>query len=86
MQPNSSELEGECILKSSPKERILAVERILQQRRCVSTTEIMLALEREYDIRADRKSIYDDIAVLTKFMPIETIGRSQSFRYVLSTF
>ncbi len=74
-------------VRSSPKERILAVERILQRQRAgVSTAEILGALEREYDIVADRKSIYDDISVLTKYLPIDIVGRGANFRYVLTTF
>lgn len=67
-------------MRSSPKERILAVERIIQRRRSFTTPEILEELERKYDIRADRKSIYDDIAVLTRYLPIVVVGK----RYALA--
>ena len=70
----------------SGKERILCVERIIQARRTVSVPQILGDLERKYDIHADRKTIYDDIAVLTQFMPITTCGAGHSHKYVLTEF
>lgn len=56
--------------RSTPKERVLAVERILQSRQTVTMKDIISELSKRYDIEAERKSIYDDIAVLTVYMPI----------------
>ena len=72
-------------MKSSPKERILAVERILyRHREGISMKEILAALEREYDIKAERKSIYDDLAVLTRYLPIDVDSSPGRYtRYVL---
>ena len=70
-------------MRSCPKERILAVERIITRRGRVSTNEILRSLDLLYDIQADRKSVYDDIAVLTRFLPIYTEGYGRYFVYVL---
>ena len=69
--------------KSDIKYRVLAMERIFQKRRCVTTTELQRILELEYDISVERKTVYDDIAVLTRFMPIDVVGRGRSHKYVL---
>ena len=70
-------------MRSSPKERILAVERILLSRRSVTTRQILDDLERNYDIRADRKSIYDDIAALTRHLNIRLIGGGSARKYIV---
>jgi hypothetical protein len=57
-------------MKSPCKERILAVERILTTRP-KTVPEILMCLEMRYDILAERKTIYDDIAVLTMYMNIQ---------------
>ena len=51
------------------KRRILAIERMLTKHKRLTTPEILRRLEKEYDITAERKAIYDDIAVLTTFLP-----------------
>ena len=58
--------------KSEHYTKILAVERILQSRREVTIKQIIDALENQYGIRSERKSIYSNIAILTLFMPINT--------------
>lgn len=55
--------------KSDSRERILAVERILDNRP-QTVREISQRLEREYDIECDRKVIYQDIAALSRFIPV----------------
>lgn len=52
------------------KERILAVERILSKKP-KNAKEILNCLYYRYGIKAERKAIYDDIAVLTKFINIQ---------------
>lgn len=49
--------------------RLLAVERIIGKTP-VTLPQILDRLEWEYDITADRKTIYQDIAALTLFIPI----------------
>ena len=56
----------------SSLERILAIERIMQENHYgISVGEIIDALENRYGIIAKRKCIYNCIAVLTRFMPID---------------
>ena len=54
---------------SDIRERILAVERILNDHP-QTVREISQRLEREYDIKCDRKVIYQDIYALSRYMPI----------------
>ena len=56
--------------KSNGKERILAVERILSTRP-KKTQQILNILQYEYDIIAEIKAIYNDIAILSKFINIQ---------------
>ena len=52
--------------------KILAVERIIQDNPYgITTKEILDKLDKLYGIKAERKSIYENIAVLTRFMPID---------------
>lgn len=54
-------------------ERILAVERIVQASpNGITVKQIIEKLEKNYGIAAERKSIYNVINELTKFMPINT--------------
>lgn len=53
------------------KERILAVERILSKRP-KNAKEILSCLYCRYGIKAERKAIYDNVAVLTKYINIQT--------------
>lgn len=72
--------------KSDIKNRILAIERIFQRKKAVTTSEIQRILCIEYDIEVERKTVYDDIAVLTRFMPIDVVGGGCSHKYVLREF
>lgn len=54
-------------------EKILAVERIIQASpNGITVKQIIEKLEKTYGITAERKSLYSNIAELTKFMPINT--------------
>ena len=56
--------------------KILALERIIQKNaNGITTKQIIDALYNQYDITVDRKTIYGNIAVLTRFMPINTKSR-----------
>ena len=70
--------------RTSPtKIRVLAIERMLANGRRMSTAEIQQELERKYDIRAEKKTIYDDIIALNMFVPIEsTPGPGGGFQIV----
>jgi predicted DNA-binding transcriptional regulator YafY len=70
--------------KTSPtKIRILAIERMLAGGRRMKVKEIQRELERKYEIYANREAIFDDIAALNMFMPIEsTRGPAGGFQRV----
>ncbi len=56
------------------KLRLLAVEQILNEKP-LNASEIIDVLEKKYNVTADRKSIYDDIAVLTRFYNVQVNKR-----------
>ena len=62
------------ISRSTPKESVLAIERMLSAKP-QSAKVLIDRLRNEYGIERERKSIYQDIAVLTMFMPIEYAPR-----------
>ena len=56
------------------KRAILAIERIMTNAP-QNASRIIERLENEYGIIAERKSVYDSVAVLTEFMMIEKNGK-----------
>ena len=72
--------------KAGVKDRILAVERMFQTGKPLTTREIIEKLSLQYDMEVDRKTIYDDIAVLTKYMMIEQCGTGRYAYYQLVTY
>jgi hypothetical protein len=70
--------------RSSPLEKIIAVERILQRNpNGITTMQIIDKLYDEYGITADRRSVYTNIYVLTRFMPIYTVRKWNTTFYCL---
>lgn len=64
--------------------KILAVERIIQDNPYgITTNEIIEKLDNYYGIRAERKSIYENITVLTRFMPINVFKANGKNFYCL---
>lgn len=65
--------------------RILAIERILQNNPYgISVNEIIEKLENEYKITCTRKTIFSNIKMLTRFMPIDKFtGARRSNVYYL---
>ena len=62
------------------RERILAVERILESARIPLTQkEIANRLKSIYDIDANRKTIQADIYALTRFINIQYAGRNKGY-------
>lgn len=59
-------------MKSDTRERILAVERIVSHH-YITVPQIIRRLDNVYGIKAERKSIYQDLAVLTTFVPLNRI-------------
>ena len=70
-------------MNSFTKERILIVERMFESGRPITTKDIINRVENELDVVADRKTIYDDIAILTKFLPIYSYKIGNTMFYVL---
>lgn len=70
--------------KEGVKDRILAIERMFQTGKPLTTRGIIEKLSLQYDIEVDRKTIYDDIAVLTKYMMIEQYGAGRYTYYQLT--
>lgn len=64
--------------------KILAIERIIQRNPKGITTQMIIdKLDNQYGIKADRKSIYNNINVLTRFMPIYIYKQNQQVFYCL---
>ena len=62
------------------RERILAVERILESARIPLTQkEIANRLKLRYDIDANRKTIQADIYALTRFINIQYAGHNKGY-------
>lgn len=66
---------------SSRKRKILAVYTIFDTSDELTVGQILDKLQNEYGITADRKSIYDDIAVLTEFLPIVKVKKNRTTYY-----
>lgn len=67
--------------KEQCKTRVLAVAKMLNEGRNVTTAEILRRLELQYGITAERKTIYNDISVIDKVMPIDIIpGRTGGYK------
>ena len=62
--------------------KILAIERILKQHPYgITVNTILSLLEIKYGIKAERKSIYSNIAVLSQFMQIDKFKGSDDKVY-----
>ena len=59
--------------KEQCKIRVLAIERMLNEGRKITSIEIQQRLDLQYGIQASRKTIYNDISAIDRFMPIEVI-------------
>ena len=69
---------------SSHLEKIIAIERIIQgQPNGITTKQIMQRLQNLYGIETKRQTIYNNIAVLTRFMPINTLKVKNSVFYYI---
>lgn len=71
-------------MMNDTKVRILALERmIILAENGLTLGQIQDKLINEYDIKAERKSLYDDIAALTRFLGIEIEKRGKYFYYFI---
>lgn len=57
--------------RDDSKIRILAVERMLRTDRYINATEIAERLEKRYDIRVNKKTIYSDLYAIDRIIPLE---------------
>lgn len=67
-------LERSGLMKNSNPEvkiRVLAVAKILNEGRRVTANQIMHRLDLHYGIKVDRKTIYDDVLAINRFIPID---------------
>ena len=62
--------------RENSKIRVLAIAKMLNEGRKITSTEIQRRLDLQYDIQVDRKTIYSDICAIDRFIPIETIPGS----------
>lgn len=62
--------------KDDTKIRVIAVYRMLSEGKLLTSTDIIRRLSNQYGITADRKTIYDDIRAVDRFIPIEVIPGS----------
>lgn len=59
-------------MKANHLTKVLAVERIMKQYPYgITVGQIIYLLEKKYDIKVERKGIYNNIAALTRFMKID---------------
>lgn len=67
--------------KEDCKIRVLAIERMLSEGRRLTSTEIIRRLDLQYDIQADRRTVYSDIYAIDRFMPNEIMtGRNGGYK------
>lgn len=66
------------------KRKILALERMFLRMKPLTMRQILDVLAYEYDIEADRKTIYADIKELTMFLPIVTKGKGRYTVYQIA--
>ena len=61
--------------------RLLAVAKMLKEGRRITATEIVRRLDKEYDIYANRKTVYHDIRAIDMFMPIDVVtGKNGGYK------
>lgn len=60
--------------REESKIRVLAIAKMLNEGRRITSTQILRRLELQYDMRADRKTIYADICAIDRIMPIDVMA------------
>lgn len=70
-----------ALSKKKTKIRILAVAKMLNEGRKLTTEEILRRLDLQYGIQADKKTIYKDVSSIDKVMPIQIMpGRCGGYK------
>ena len=60
-----------ALSKEQSKIRVLAIAKMLNEGNRMTATQILRRLELQYDIIADRRTIYHDVYAIDKVMPID---------------
>lgn len=61
--------------------RILAIERMLSTEKYITAPEIVRRLNLKYDLQCDKKTVYNDLYAIDRFIPLEIkIGKNGGFR------
>jgi hypothetical protein len=70
--------------RESSRFRILAIERILLDYKEISTRRIIDILDKRLDIKCDRKTIYQDMVVINRFIPVD-VSYGKNSKWIVST-
>lgn len=62
-----------ALSREQTKIRVLAIAKMLNEGRRIKASEIQRRLDLQYDIQADRKTIYHDIYAIDRIMPIDVM-------------
>ena len=68
---NKAAQRRKALSKEQTKIRVLAVAKMINEGRRITASEILRRLELQYDIQAERKTIYGDIYAIDRFVPID---------------
>ena len=65
------------------KIRLVAITLMILRGKKINSTNILHELDLKYDIQADRKTIYSDIAAIDRLIPIEsTTGKGGGYQKI----
>ena len=56
------------------KIRLIAVYRMMESGENLTSTQILNRLKSQFDIEADRKTIYSDLMAIDRFIPLQVDG------------
>ena len=63
--------------RDDSKIRLIAIYRMIESGEKLTSTQIINMLERQFDIKASRKTIYSDLMAIDRFIPLQSgLGRS----------
>ena len=67
----------QALSREQSKTRVLIIAKMLYEGRVLNAKEIQRRLLMQYDMKANRKTIYSDIYAIDKVMPIEVVNGVQ---------
>ena len=63
------------------KIRVLAIAKMIDVGNRINATEILRRLDLQYDIKADRKTIYADMCAIDRIVPLDVMtGRNGGYK------